>query len=63
MTREEINKMFDFLDKELNFSNMFYFKLNSGGNINAYWKSDDKIFAEIYSLKILKYLKEQENER
>jgi hypothetical protein len=58
MTLEEICEVFMFLKEEINTSNNFYFKMNEGGNISAFWKNDNKLFAEFYTKRILKYLKE-----
>lgn len=62
MTIEEINKVFDFLYKTFDLNDEIYFKMNSGGNINVYWKNTDKLFAEFYTNRILEYIKEQERE-
>lgn len=63
MTREEINKVFDFLEKEMNKEKLFYFKINDASDINAFWKSDNRVFAEFYTKRILKYLKEKEEKK
>jgi len=63
MTREEINKVFDFVNLELNSLNDFYFKINSSGNIDAYFvnqKGKLEIFAQFYTTRILNYLKKNE---
>lgn len=60
MTIEELKQVFAFLSKEMNSLDLFYFKMNNGGNISAYFKDDNKIFAEFYTNRILKYLKDNE---
>lgn len=60
MTKEQINKVFNFLDKEMNNLNLFYFKLNEFGNISACFKSDDERFCTFYPDKILEYLENSE---
>ena len=60
MTIEELKQVFEFLYKKMNTLDLFYFKMNDGGNISAFWKNDNKVFAEFYTKRILKYLKENE---
>lgn len=60
MTIDELKQVFEFLYRKMNTLDLFYFKMNDGGNISALWKNDNKVFAEFYTKRILKYLKENE---
>lgn len=61
MSQEEINKVFNYLEKEMNKHNYFYFLLK-GNEIYAYWKSDKTLFATFYPSKILDVIEyEEEN--
>ena len=60
MTIDELKQVFEFLYRKMNTLDLFYFKMNNEGNISAFWKKDNKIFAEFYTKRILKYLKEKE---
>ena len=62
MTREEINKVFDYLEKEMNKHNYFYFLLKDD-LILAYWKSDNTSFATFYPDKILKVIEDEEENK
>lgn len=59
MNKEEIDKIFDFLENEMNKLNEFYFKMDNCGYINAYIKGDNKSFAQFYPQQILKFLKNE----
>ena len=61
MNREEINKVFDYLEREMNKHNYFYFLLKDN-EVFAYWKSDKTLFATFYPDKILNVIEyEKEN--
>ena len=57
MTQEEMNNIFDFLEKEMNSLNLYDLKTNEFGNIVAYFKGTDEKFCRFYSDEILNYLK------
>ena len=60
MSQEEIYKVFDYLEKECNKNNYFYFLLKDN-DIYAYW-GNDKLFAIFYPDEILNVIKyEEEN--
>ena len=61
MTREEINKVFDFLENEMNKGKYFEFLLTDANSVTAFWKSDGKTFAQFYITPILKLKNKNEN--
>lgn len=58
MNRDELNKIFNWLEKNMNKQNFYYFKMNEANQITAYWKVDNKPFAQFYIKPILKLIKE-----
>ena len=60
MTREEIMKVFDYLENNLNPYNTLYFKLIDIRYIEAYWKESDGLFATFYVDKILEVINDEE---
>lgn len=62
MTREEINKVFDYLEKEMNKHNYFFFLLKEN-EIYAYWKRDKQLFATFYPDKILDVIEDEEENK
>ena len=54
MTKEELNKAFNFLEKEMNKQGLFYFRLTHKNNIMAFFKETKKPFAQFYVKSILK---------
>lgn len=52
MTKEELEKVFNFLEKEMNKQGLFYFKLTDTNEITAYWIHDCKSFARFDISKI-----------
>lgn len=64
MTREEINDIFDFLEKELNKQGLFKFVLMDNETIYGLWKDTNKEFAYFYVNAIKKCIEEEaSNER
>lgn len=61
MTKKEMEKIFDFLEKEMNKQKLFYFKYINDFQITAHIKENGHIFAMFYPQKILKALEEWEN--
>ena len=56
MSKEELFKVFDWLEENVNKSKLFYFKYKDKNNICAYFKDNNKIFAQFYVNQILKIL-------
>lgn len=61
MSKEELFKVFDWLEKNVNKSKLFYFKYEDKNSICAYFKDNNKIFAQFYVKQILKILSVEEN--
>ena len=59
MNDEELEKVYEWLEKYMNKQNLFYFEYSSG-SIIARWKIDDKPFAIFYPKVIYKIIKIQE---
>ena len=59
MSIEELNKVFDWLEKEMNKQKLFDFKYNSS-QITVYFKDTNKIFAQVYPNKVLEIIKKWE---
>ena len=57
MNKEELNMVFEWLEKNVNKQGFYYFKMCDCNQITAYWKVDDKPFAQFYVKPILKLLK------
>ena len=62
MNKEELNKVFDWLEENMNRQGFYYFKMQDGNQITAYWKIDNRPFAQFYVKPILKLIKDIENE-
>lgn len=58
MTREELEKVFDWLEKNMNKQNYFEFVLTDRNQITAYWKNTRDGFAQFYIKPILELIKE-----
>ncbi|MBR6641727.1 MAG: hypothetical protein IKL08_06005 [Clostridia bacterium] len=56
MTREQINQVFDYLENECNKQDLFEFRITKYGTINAYFKGQNKTFAEFYPERILQII-------
>lgn len=55
MTKEQLDIIFEFLEKEMNKKGLFYFKYDSS-NITAHFKDNNKTFAQFYPKQILKII-------
>ncbi len=60
MNREEIIKVFDWLEDEMNKNNLFDFKIEDINQITAYFSGTKEIFCHFYIKPILKIIKEKE---
>jgi len=56
MTREELNKVFDWLEENMNKNDWLEFKVTADNNITAYIKGNKKTFANFYTKQILKII-------
>lgn len=54
MIKEELEKVFNFLEKEMNKQGLFCFRLTDKNNITAFFKETKKPFAQFYVKSILK---------
>lgn len=59
MIKEELEKVFNFLEKEMNKQGLFYFKLIDENNITAFFKETNKPFAQFYVKSILKCMESE----
>ena len=57
MTKEELEKVFDWLEKNMNKQNYFEFVLTERNQITAYWKNTGDGFAQFYIKPILELIK------
>lgn len=57
MTEYELRIIFYYLHDEFNKNNLFYFKLLDMGNIGAYFKDTNKLFATFYVKRLLKRIR------
>lgn len=57
MTKEELEKVFDWLEKNMNKQNYFEFVLTERNQITAYWKNTRDGFAQFYIKSILELIK------
>lgn len=58
MNKDELNKVFDWLEENMNRQGFYYFKMKDDNQITAYWKVDNKPFAQFYIKPILKLIEE-----
>ena len=56
MTREELNKVFDWLEENMNKNDWLEFKVTADNNITAYIKGNKKTFANFYTKQVLKII-------
>lgn len=56
MTREEMNKVFDWLEENMNKDGWLEFKVTADNNITAYIKGRKKTFANFYTKQVLKII-------
>ena len=62
MTKEELLKVFEWLENNMNKDKLLYFKLLDNNQIGAYFKIDNKHFADFYINVILSVIKGGKNE-
>ena len=60
MTKEEINMVFNWLEKNANKDGLLYFRLSDHNQITAYFKENKKRFAQFYANRILQIIREME---
>lgn len=60
MAREEIGKVFDWLEKEMNKKCLFDFKLEDRNQITAYFSGTKERFCQFYIKPILKIVNKKE---
>lgn len=61
MNKEEINNVFDYIEKTFNKQKLFEFRLSTDNQIKAYFKGTNKVFAHFYINTILKLIKKEKN--
>ena len=57
MTKEELLQVFEWLEANMNKDKLLYFKLLNNNQIGAYFKIDNKHFADFYINVILSVIK------
>lgn len=62
MTREQLNKVFDWLEENINKSGWLEFKVTADNNITAYIEGNKNTFANFYTKQILKVINNEWNE-
>lgn len=62
MTREELNKVFDWLEENMNKTGWLEFKVTADNNITAYIKGNKKTFANFYTKQVLKIINNEWSE-
>lgn len=62
MSIEELNKVFEWLEININKKGIFYFRLTSHNQISAFLKCDDSLFAQFYVRNLFEFIKENEDE-
>ena len=62
MSIEELEKVFEWLEKNINKQGLYHFRLTSHNQISAYLKCDDSLFAQFFVSRILEFVKENGNE-
>ena len=60
MTREKINKIFDWLEENMNYKCLLEFRLGANNTIRALWKKDNSEFAEFYISRLLMILEDSD---
>ena len=56
MTREELNKVFDWLEENVNKTGWLEFRVTATDCITAYIKSNKRLFANFYARQILRVI-------
>lgn len=59
MSIEELNKVFEWLEININKQGIFYFRLTSHNQISAFLKCDDSLFAQFYVRNLFEFIKEK----
>ena len=62
MTKNELLKIFDWLEENMNKKELLYFKLLDKNQIGAYFKDNNRHFADFYINVVLNIIKDGENE-
>lgn len=62
MSIEELEKVFEWLEKNMNKQGIFNLRLTSYNQISAFLKCDDSLFAQFYVRDIFEFIKEDEDE-
>lgn len=62
MSIEELEKVFEWLEKNMNKQGMFNLRLTAYNQIGAFFKCDDSLFAQFYVLNLFEFIKENEDE-
>ena len=62
MTKGDLLQVFDWLEANMNKNKLLYFKLLDNNQIGAYFKVDNRHFADFYINIILKIIEENKNE-
>ena len=62
MTKDELLKIFEWLEENMNKNKLLYFKLTDKNQIGAYFKDNNRHFADFYINIILKLIKGGKNE-
>lgn len=60
MKREELNKVFEWLEEHINYNCLFDLKLSDNNQITAYWRNDNKPFAQFYIKQVLRIIKDSD---
>lgn len=62
MSIEELEKVFEWLEKNMNKQGIFNFRLTSHNQISAFLKCDDSLFAQFYVRNLFEFIKGNEDE-
>lgn len=57
MSKEELIEIFNWVEKELNYNKLLYFRLDDNNQISGYFKSNNKRFCQIYINRIKELMK------
>lgn len=60
MNKEELDKVFEWLEEKVNCNCLFDLRLSDKNQITAYWRTDNKPFAQFYINQVLKILKDSD---
>lgn len=62
MSIEELEKVFEWLEKNMNKQKIFNLRLTSYNEISAFFKCDDSLFAQFYVLNLFELIEGNEDE-